>query len=76
MIINDEVKKIMVLYYYVGNHFYKLWNIDAHFNWFVIHYFGQVANNNKNQVKVIAFSVSKQWQTCYKVYWKIFSIIY
>lgn len=56
---NNRVEKTMIFHYHNYNYFYIFGNIYGDFNQFVIYYFGQVVNNNKNQVAVITFLVSR-----------------
>lgn len=44
-------------YYYVDNYFRQFWSIKSDFDWFIIYYFGQAVDNNKNWVIAIVFPV-------------------
>lgn len=68
IITNDRVKKIVVLYYYIDNHLYKSQSIDGNFNQLIIYYFGQVVDNNKNQIITVILLVGRYRQTYNKIY--------
>lgn len=65
---NEGVGKTVILYPYIDNHFHKFWIINCDFNWFIIYYFSQTINNDKNQVIVIAHLIGRQQQTYDKIH--------
>lgn len=48
-------------------------NIDL--NQFVIYHLYESVNNNKNQVVVVIFLVSRNWLTCNKIYEQVFLLV-
>ena len=55
-------------YYYVNNDFSKAWGIDDNIDQFIIDYFCEPINNDKDWVIAISLSVYWNWQTYDKIY--------
>ena len=51
------VLKIMMLYYYIKDNFYKAWGINSDFKWLVINYFYKLVNDDKDWVIVVSFLI-------------------
>ena len=47
-VIDDRVRKAMILHHHVDYYFCQFWSIDSDFNWFVMYHLDQTVNNNKN----------------------------
>lgn len=73
---DNKVRKALMSYYYVNNYFCQSQSINDDFDQFVIHYFGQLVDNDKNQVIVVTFLVSRLCSTYKKVHQKVFQIMY
>lgn len=56
-VIDDGVYETMMLYHQIDNYFPQSWSIRGDLNWFVVDYFIQAIDNDKNQVITIAFSI-------------------
>ena len=55
-------------HHHVDNYFYHSQSINNDFGCFIIYYFGQTIDNDKNGIVAIAFLVDRQWQTYHKIY--------
>lgn len=58
----------MISHHYIDIDFAQYESIDSDFNWFIIYYFHESINDNKDRVITFAFLVSQNWETCPKIY--------
>lgn len=59
----------MVFYHYIYDDFCKCSNINSSFDQLIVYYFGQIINNDLDQVIVIILLVYSKWETHQKIYW-------
>ena len=50
-----------MFYYYINDNLNKTCGIDNNLNWFILNYFYEPINNNKDQVIIIFFLLYQDW---------------
>lgn len=54
---NNKFEEVVILDHYVSNYFCKFWSYDNDLDQFIVHYFGQMVNNNENWDIAIIFLI-------------------
>lgn len=60
-VIDAGVGEAVMLHHHIDNYFCKSGNINCDFKRFIMHYFCQIIDNDKNWVIIVAFSIVGYW---------------